>query len=360
MSELEQNKKHILAVLSGKGGSGKTMIAACLADVMAENSALPVLLIDADFGTAGLTYYFGVKYVENSGLGISSILTKNSESSEKFNVNLNSPVIQAVRDIPMLKLLSAGEPRQLERLEREGRKIGPSVARLIGELAQLDCHIVVDCRGGVDPDSIAICSAADDVILVTEPDITAFQATRNVVDVLSDTELSGKLRGFILNKVFQNPEYIRIRGTAEFRCRHLGSIPYDLDAARSFFIGDIPSRRSTMFVQVENICYELYRDIMPSKPYRVWSDSDFDKVSSIDIEARRGGYFVALTLGLFLISYIIVYRTATSSLTYRTETLIYFAAAMTIGILGTLSSVRRTLGRVISAYINLLQPRRKR
>jgi septum site-determining protein MinD len=360
MSEPERSTKHILAILSGKGGSGKTMIAACLAAVMSENSILPVLLVDADFGTAGLTYYFGVKYVENSRLGISSMLSKKHANSNIFDVSLNSPAIQSVRGFPGLNLLSAGEPRQLERLEREGEKIGTSVARLIGELAQLDCHIVVDCRGGVDPDSIAICSAVDDIILVTEPDITAYQATRNVADVLSDTNLSEKLRGFVLNKVFQNPEFIRIRGTAEFRCRHLGSIPYDLDAARAFFIGDIPERRSTMFVQVQNVCYELYRDIIPSRPYRVWSDSDFDKVSSIDIEARRGGYFVALILALLFIAYVIVYRTVTWSASFQAELLIYLAVTAGVGILGTLSSVRRTLGRALSAYMNLLQPRRDR
>lgn len=360
MSEPEKITKHTLAVLSGKGGSGKTMIAACLAAIMAENSALPVLLVDADFGTAGLTYYFGVKYVENSGLGISSLLSERNERSEISDLNLNSPAIQFVRGYPNLNLLSAGDPRQLERLEREDGEMGVSAARLIAGLAQLDCHIVVDCRGGVDPDSIAICNAVEDIILVTEPDITAYQATGNVVDVLSDTHLSEKLRGFVLNKIFQNPEFIRIRGTAEFRCRHLGSIPYDLDAARAFFIGDIPERRSTMFVQVENVCYELYRDVIPSRPYRVWSDSDFDKVSSIDIEARRGGYLMALILALFFIAYIIAYQTVKLSSSFRVETLIYLAVTVGLGILGTLSSVRRTLGRAISAYINLLQPRRGR
>jgi hypothetical protein len=190
---------------------------------------------------------------------------------------------------------------------------------------------------------------------VTEPDITAYQATKNVVNVLSDQGLAGRLRGFILNKVFQNPQFIRAQGTAEFGCQPLGSIAFDLDASRAFFIGDIPEDTTTFYPQVVNCCSELYPDIMGFRPYRVWSDSDFDKVSSIDIEARRGGYVVALCIALIIGVYAVLYK-ATRSLN-TTEASILFIVTSIFGMLGTLSSFRRAIGRVVSIYIRLFLPK---
>ncbi len=344
-------ERHFLAVLSGKGGSGKTMIAACLAAIIAENSELPVLLVDADFGTAGLTYYLGVQYVDNTRVGMSTLLLEPNNISSDLD-----SAIRPVRKFKGLSFLSAGDPRRFEQLEKDN--ISDAVVLLMQELAKREYHIVVDCRGGVDADTIAVCSEVDDIILVTEPDITAYQATRNVVNVLSDSRLSNKLRGFILNKVFQNPQFVRTQGTAEFGCRPLGSIAYDLNAARAFFIGDIPDRRSTFFTQVVNSCHELYPDVIPFTPYRVWSDSDFDKVSSIDIEARRGGYVVALCLALIFGGYVIAYVAGRSLSVY--DTLIPFAAAVCLGIAGTLNAFRRALGRALSVYARMFRPRENR
>ena len=52
-----------IAIVSGKGGSGKTFIAAELASLIA--ARIPVTLMDADTGTGGLSYYLGLKYVRN-------------------------------------------------------------------------------------------------------------------------------------------------------------------------------------------------------------------------------------------------------------------------------------------------------
>jgi flagellar biosynthesis protein FlhG len=360
MSEESERTRHVLAVLSGKGGSGKTTLATCLATIMAEHAEAPVLLVDADFGTAGLTYYLGVNYVENSRIGLSSLLPSIMLSGQPRDIPEYKYVpvdlerlkraIQPIGEFKNLEFLGAGDPRKLEQLERRGG-VGGGVAAIIAALAHTDCHLVIDCRGGIDSDTVALCDVVSDVILVTEPDITAYQATKNVVDVLSDRELSDKLRGFILNKIFQNPQFVRSRGTAEFGCQSLGSIPYDLDATRSFFIGDIPSAHSTLYSQMENVCFSLYPDILPRRPYRAWSDSDFDKVSSIDIDARRGGYVVALLLALSLFAYLLLYQTTHFTGAFRITSLVYFIVVVILGMCGTLSSFRRALGRIVSSYM---------
>src|SRR5258708_25939713 len=59
--------------------------------------------------------------------------------------------------------------------------------------------ILVDCRGGIDLDSIAVCKVVDDIIVIVEPDTTSFLATQHVADVLSNYRLSHKLNGSIIN-----------------------------------------------------------------------------------------------------------------------------------------------------------------
>jgi septum site-determining protein MinD len=65
-----------IAIISGKGGSGKTMVTAmiaCILDhacsVLPEKNSQSILAMDADTGTAGLTYYLGLKYLENFSVG---------------------------------------------------------------------------------------------------------------------------------------------------------------------------------------------------------------------------------------------------------------------------------------------------
>lgn len=66
-----------IAVVSGKGGSGKTMVAVALAQgvALAERSCI---LIDADFATGGLTYYLTFRNFKNARIGLSDILEDKS------------------------------------------------------------------------------------------------------------------------------------------------------------------------------------------------------------------------------------------------------------------------------------------
>mgnify|MGYP002589414427 FL=1 len=55
----------ILALLSGKGGSGKTTLALSIASMLSE-CRLKVLLVDCDLSTNGATYFYEEKLAENT------------------------------------------------------------------------------------------------------------------------------------------------------------------------------------------------------------------------------------------------------------------------------------------------------
>lgn len=59
----------VLALLSGKGGSGKTTLALSIASMLS-NCCLKVLLVDCDLSTNGATYFYEGKLSEkNNDLG---------------------------------------------------------------------------------------------------------------------------------------------------------------------------------------------------------------------------------------------------------------------------------------------------
>src|SRR6266576_1279004 len=107
-----------VAVVSGKGGSGKTVVAAEIASLMSRQS-LNVILMDADTATGGLSYYLGLKYVRNITEGFTSYaLAKNSGTPRAEQPNLME-LIQVVSDDysgTRFGFLAIGDHRRLSRV----------------------------------------------------------------------------------------------------------------------------------------------------------------------------------------------------------------------------------------------------
>src|SRR5436305_3294014 len=67
--------KRIVAFVSGKGGSGKTMVTALFAQSLFRDGE-KVIIFDADTGTAGMTYYLGLSKVKNIRIGLYDVARK--------------------------------------------------------------------------------------------------------------------------------------------------------------------------------------------------------------------------------------------------------------------------------------------
>src|SRR5436305_4163571 len=93
-----------IAVVSGKGGSGKTMIASVMAEI-ADAAGEQVILVDADTGTAGLSFYLGLELVANTAVGVSNLLTEPITSEKVIGC------LQPVHSFKYTSFLSAGDRR---------------------------------------------------------------------------------------------------------------------------------------------------------------------------------------------------------------------------------------------------------
>lgn len=163
----ERPRTRMLVVASGKGGVGKSNLCANLAVAMGESGAR-VLLLDADFSQANLDLLLGV----HPRYDLQHVLA-GERTLEEILVEGPGDVrlIPAASDVPELA--------ELDDYRRE------CLLRGIGTLDGKADLIIADTASGVTRDVLALCLAADDVIVMTTPEMPAFADAYGLIKVLS-------------------------------------------------------------------------------------------------------------------------------------------------------------------------------
>lgn len=364
--ETESHLSKTVAVVSGKGGSGKTMVATSIAKVL-DSAGVSTTLVDTDVGTGGLSYYLAVKHISGGiNVGISEMLMRKSgEHQDEHSKQIETKgLIQKIDGFSDSYFVAVGDHRRLLRERKEDHfrdEIGGALEYLRNRMGNF---LICDCRGGIDEDSLAVCEFADFIILVIETDAASFQTTIHLVDVLSDNGLSYKIKGFLINKVFDNPSTIVTNGQGAFRAQYLSAIPYDLDALRGFLVGDTPSLNSVFSDHVRSGIRKLFPEYLGSDRDRVWEFEDYSTVALSDVDARTGG--VALSAFLMLIfmyipiSYYIFGHADWVSPQhgeYNWPSMLDYlvvASGLFAGFLGCVGVTRRIVGRVVNLYVKAL------
>ncbi len=196
-----------IAVTSGKGGVGKTSVAANLAIAFARRGK-KVLLVDGDLSLANVDLLLGVVPQKNLGdvvLGrasIDEVLLSTADGVRLLPAGSGVEELADLDDFRREKLL-----RELSRIE-QGSEI-----------------IVLDTGSGIGRQTIHFARAADQIVVVTTPEPTAFSDAYATLKVLS----RGRMRnrpGLLVNMTTTVEEgretERRIRMVAE---RFLGLCP---------------------------------------------------------------------------------------------------------------------------------------
>lgn len=330
-----------LAVVSGKGGSGKTMIAATMATVL-DSLGYKVLLVDSDFGTAGLTYYMGLNTVANISIGLTNLA-----SSKEINQISANKYSQKMKGFNSSSFISVGDHR---RYLKSSSKI--DIEKLFLNLIDAIKHeydfMLIDCRGGIDSESLMVCKTVDKIVIVAETDTTSFQATQHLVDTLYDYDLSDRLAGFLINKVFDDPSTISRAGTSSFKSQYLDSIPFDLEATKSFLVGDLPSKTSLFHSQVWHVLSKLFPESV-DRPYaKSLHFTDYRGLSLRDNDSLLGGMFLSfmsLIVGSLVLSQYFVYERF-----YMDPYSISIMLLVLLSVISGIEPSRRVIGRVFNLY----------
>lgn len=142
-----------LCVVSGKGGTGKSVITASLAHFFSH--AARTLLVDADLG-----------------VGNAHILQGHSPTASLADLFAGRAAASLVEPITAsLNLLAGGSG-----VARLAAASPSDLARIGDALAELERdygYLLADCGAGISEATLAIARAADRVVVVTTPDLTA-------------------------------------------------------------------------------------------------------------------------------------------------------------------------------------------
>jgi flagellar biosynthesis protein FlhG len=175
MMENCQRQAKVLAITSGKGGVGKTNIAANLA-VCLSASRKKVLLVDADLSLGNLDVIMDL----NSKYNISHMIAGRKSIEQIIHIGPEG-----------LEIICGGSGLEdLANINEFQRR------RLLNELDRLGSDtdmIVIDTAAGISRSVIGFCLAADHVLVVTTPEAAAMTDAYAMIKVLVGNKFVGRI-----------------------------------------------------------------------------------------------------------------------------------------------------------------------
>ena len=165
----------VLAVTSGKGGVGKTNIAANLAICLAV-SRKRVTLFDADVSLGNLDVVMGLDNKYN----ISHLIDGQKDIEDIIHYGPEG--VEVICGASGLESLADMTQFHRQRLLKQLKKLQN----------QADT-IVVDTGAGIGKSVVSFCLAADDVLIVTTPEATAMTDAYAMIKILAGNKFAGRM-----------------------------------------------------------------------------------------------------------------------------------------------------------------------
>jgi cellulose biosynthesis protein BcsQ len=268
-------------VASGKGGTGKSIITATLADLLAQ-CGFKVLLIDTDLFTSGLSFYLLGAKSRQARVGLQDVFIKGAKWEEL------APTTTSHSGISIIPSVSRS------RIDASELRVAPSLdftslvarLRLLRDrwIQQYD-YLLFDSRGGTDHTSVAACIASGAYVIVTEADKTSWDLGDNLIESIegaTSLETTPAIAlGFILNKNVLPSEAIEAFLYRRWSMPHLATIPIDEEAIRAFQNDEIPSEVSAYSRFVASVSLVVTRALVDED----WPPDARDKLVGLESRA---------------------------------------------------------------------------
>ena len=211
----------VIAIASGKGGVGKTLLAACLGTIASEDRRkIKVLLADLDFSVKGLTFLYGRAndWKECSGSMIEILNGKKTPEDVLKGVK----IINDMTIIPADANFNTKIDRDtyIPDLAKITSSIGEFIESALGHKFNL---IIFDTGAGIERPLLALAKHTKNVIIVVEPDEISLTSA---FDLLAELKDLVKKPFFVVNKEpddFDQEKYTDLKEKIEF----LPSLPFD-------------------------------------------------------------------------------------------------------------------------------------
>jgi MinD-like ATPase involved in chromosome partitioning or flagellar assembly len=298
----------LIAFASGKGGTGKTLMASCLGYALIR-AGHRVLMIDADPATDGLSLFLlgrdGMRQVGAfsdlntfggalRGFQKSGVMKCEPRSIHRVGSDEQGDHGISYQAIISGKWIYGDEPASSDTLvvpDMDRATFRKAVAQLFASIKASDQYdyVIVDTRGGFAFESTDVCALADSFIVITEPDVTSFYQDRNLVKRISDAakqvDSRPLLRSIIVNKASEGDSKdgnidlqklevsFRLELEKEFPVKFLDThpVPIDIEAFKAYKTQRIPylATPASLFAFAT---LSAYRDILQIVTSR-WSET---------------------------------------------------------------------------------------
>ncbi|WP_048151421.1 cell division ATPase MinD [Palaeococcus ferrophilus] len=170
----------IISIVSGKGGTGKTTTTANLAVALGKLGK-SVVAVDGDLTMANLSLVMGL---DDASVTIHDVLIGTAEIKD---------AIYAIPDFENVHVIPAAI--DWEHVMKADPRGLPSVIKPLKE--QFD-YVLIDCPAGLQVDAMSAMLSGEEVLLVTNPEISCMTDTMKVGIVLKRAGLA--MLGFVLNR----------------------------------------------------------------------------------------------------------------------------------------------------------------
>ncbi len=244
----------ILALLSGKGGSGKTTLALSMASMLS-NCGIRVLLVDCDLSTNGATYFYEDKLDEyresiNSFYNVIFNISNGKEQVIKINeyMNFMPSIIQITRENTETYSYNKIDCEILHDFKKNYEK-------------QYDI-IIFDCQAGYTDILRLILPIVDINLVVMEADAISSSAIRSLYLKIGEF-LNEKNIYQVFNKVTEDEYeiYSKLSGGTVFT--NVETVIFDWKIRKAFSVAEIPDMENASAnygVQIYNICKILFKE----------------------------------------------------------------------------------------------------
>lgn len=174
-----------IALLSGKGGSGKTTLGLTISSIMS-NAGLKVLLIDCDFSTHGATYFFEEQLPQNrETISFFDVVEYKVLQSKTDDITIDDfiKVESGFYFIPSVMQITDSTDHFDFMSSDETRNTIWGFIHDLEMLTPLDV-IIFDCQAGSSSILPSLLVHVDIALMVMEPDKVSSSALRSLYTVM--------------------------------------------------------------------------------------------------------------------------------------------------------------------------------
>ncbi len=194
----------VLAI-TGKGGTGKTTLAALAVRWLAENGFQPVLAVDADPNT-NLDALLGVRAVAAVG----SIREEAKRISQEMSAStggmakqrlLELKIQQSLIETERFDLLAMGRPEGPGCYCYANNVLGAALRRLAGAYAA----VVIDNEAGLENLSRRIVERPDELLFLADVSARGLATARRLYDLSMEMRIDAGAMGLVVNRAREDP-----------------------------------------------------------------------------------------------------------------------------------------------------------